>query len=644
MKQAFCRPIAIAVLAAAHSVAGLADINQTTTLATNSALNLDTGETVASGGDILWNGSSITPQGKARAVNVGALGSLDAASKSVFDAFKAVASAAPIAASQLVVDDVFAVFTNGGNTAAVLVTANSAGSITLQFITYQTVIPAGANVTQILNNSSGIQPGLPNYGIAPSSLFIVKGTGLADPGGPVLQSSQPPGLPLTLNGASISVTVNGVTTHPAIYYTLPTQIAAVLPASTPIGTGTLTVTHNGVESNTASIKVVPSALGINTYNMNTAVATDAATGAVLTYTHSGTQGEKIVLWATGLGANPADSDTTFTSKPHRVNTPLQIYIGVVPATILYQGASPYPGVNQINLIIPQNAPNGCWISLAAVAGGVVSNIATLPINQGGGACFDTVSGLNGSQFSAGGGKTLRTGLVALIQSNTPTKSGDRKITTSTDAAFEKYTGIYAPPYSLTPGGCIINNLTPVPIGGITGLDPGTITLTGPSGSPVTLASQFGIKGAFYAILTAGSIPSTGGAYTFNGSGGADVGSFTATLTFSNSLLTWTNQDAATTIDRSQGLHVTWTGGNPGSYVVISGTSTDLTTHVTEGYTCLAVADDKEFSVPSYILSAIPAGKGGTLIQNNVYSKLNPTGIDIGVAMGDITFNVASVYQ
>ena len=32
---------------------------------------------------------------------------------------------------------------------------------------------------------------------------------------------------LTLNGASISVTVNGVTTHPAIYYTSPTQIAGV---------------------------------------------------------------------------------------------------------------------------------------------------------------------------------------------------------------------------------------------------------------------------------------------------------------------------------------------------------------------------------------------------------------------------------
>lgn len=71
----------------------------------------------------------------------------------------------------------------------------------------------GPTITQILNNSSGTPPGLPNYGIAPSSIFIVTGGDLAGPGVPVLQSSAAPGLPLTLNGASITVVVNGVTTH-----------------------------------------------------------------------------------------------------------------------------------------------------------------------------------------------------------------------------------------------------------------------------------------------------------------------------------------------------------------------------------------------------------------------------------------------
>jgi len=201
-------------------------------------------------------------------------------------------------------------------------------------------LAAAPTITQILNNSSGIPPGLPNYGIAPSSIFIVTGSDLADPGVPVLQSSAAPGLPLTLNGASITVVVNGVTTHPALYYTSPTQLAAVLPAATPVGTGTLTVTYDGANSNAASIQVVASAVGINHFNqipiplgvfnpnVDIGVATDAITGSLLTFTNSGVPGEIITLWATGLGADPADSDTTFSSRlPYQMEEPA---FGVAP--------------------------------------------------------------------------------------------------------------------------------------------------------------------------------------------------------------------------------------------------------------------------------------------------------------------------
>ncbi len=641
------QPVRIAAAVLALAFPALADISQTTALQSNTALNLDTGATAPSGGDILWNGSTIAPQGKAKAFNAGNLGAsaFGFLEKEQLASFLFIASSAPIAANLLVVGDIFAVLTNGGNSAKVLVTAKTGSSITLQFVTFITPVPTGPVITAIQNNSSRIATGLPNYGIAPSSIFVVVGTGLADPGDPVLQSSAEPGIPLTLNGASITVVVNGVTTHPALYYTSPKQLAAVLPAATPIGTGTLTVTYRGTTSAAAAIKVVPSALGINTYYTNSGVATDAVTGALLTYTNSGTPGQTIVLWTTGLGADPADSDTTYTLTPHTVNTPLQIYIGGAPATILYQGASVYPGVNQINLTMPDTVPSGCWVALAAVAGGVVSNIATLPINKGGGACTDAVSGLNGNQIAPATGQTLRTGLVAIIQSDAPNKNGGRTVTSSTDAAFEKYSGIYAPGNSVSPGGCIVNDLTPATIGGITGMDVGTISLAGPSGLSVTLASQFGIKGAFFAMLPSGAIPPTGGTFTFKGAGGADVGSFTSTLTFANPLFAWTNQSAGANIDRSQGLTVTWSGGNPGSYVIITGTSGTATNpQVIGGYTCLASIDDGKFTVPSYILSALPAGNGGTLLQNNIYAPLSASGLDIATAAGDVTFNAASVYK
>jgi uncharacterized protein (TIGR03437 family) len=656
MKHALrLRPI-IPVLAFIFPAIALADLSQTITLSNSSPtnLNLGTGATSNSGGDIQFSSSGMTPQGAATAANRGfedasGFASLSQPVVALWPGYStATIPTATLESVEGPLVDAFYVHTNGGHYAKVLVTASTSSTITLMFTTFG-VSGGGTTgpptITAIQNNSSGIPAGFPSYGIAPSSIFVVVGTGLADPGTPVLQdSTQAGGIPLSLNGASISLTVNGVTTHPGIYYTSPTQIAAVLPTSTPVGTGALTVTYNGVASNAATIVVVPAALGINTYNTNSGVATDASTYALLTYTNSGTPGEIITLWTTGLGADLADSDVSYTKTPHAVNTPLQIYVGGIPATILYQGSAGYPGVNQINITIPASAPNGCWISLAAVSGGVLSNFATLPINSGGGVCVDSVDGLTGDQLAPSSPKSLRTGLVA-IQANT------RKnvLTNTAGGTFEAYTGLYSPNSPVSPGGCIVDYLKPATIGSITGLDPGTITVTGPNGLSLTLPpSQLGIKGMFGATLSATAIPETGGTFTFKGSGGADVGPFTALVDFSNSLLNWTNPEVATNIDRSQNLKVTWTGGNAGSYVFVTGVSTSKATStapsVTLGFTCLVNASDGQVTVPSYILSALPPGTGGIGVQNDIYSNFSASGLDITSALGEIGFSSGGTFK
>jgi hypothetical protein len=72
------------------------------------------------------------------------------------------------------VNSVIGLLTNGGNYAAVIVTADTGVAITLQFVTFGASEPSGPYVTQVMNNYSLIPQGLPNSGIAPGSLFIVK--------------------------------------------------------------------------------------------------------------------------------------------------------------------------------------------------------------------------------------------------------------------------------------------------------------------------------------------------------------------------------------------------------------------------------------------------------------------------------------
>ena len=657
------RMIALATLACASPIAVWADLSETTILQTGSALNLDTGAVAGSGGDILWNGSTIARQGSATMRNLGIIGAtnFNGLGESYWVGVAGGASGTSIAANLLVAGDGFAAITNSGKIAKVLVVANSGGAITLQFTTFGiSAAPGVPVIAQTLNNSSLTPPGMPNYGIAPSSIFIVQGSDLADPGNPVLQDSSA-GLPLTLNGASITVVVGGVTTHPALYYTSAAQLAAVLPAATPVGNGTLTVNYRGANSAPAPIQVVASAVGINEYNqipiplgvLNTVidlgVATDAVSGALLSFTNSGKPGEIITLWTTGLGADPADSDTTYALAPHSVNTPLQIYIGGILATILYQGSAGYPGVNQINLTIPASVTTDCQVPLVAVTGNVISNVVVLPIHQGGGTCVSQLTAgrtITGDQILKETQDTLKIGSLTVLQTNAINAKGVRTVTSSAGANFLKFTGLLAdaaPREDLSPGSCAVGPdiVTGSPITTV-GLDAGSLTLTGPAGPAITLASPLGIKGENSATLAAGVIPA-GGTFTFNGSGGADVGPFSSTLTIANPNFNWTNPSAAATIDRTQGLLYTWTGGLPGTYVLLGGTSTGSL--ATAGYSCKVPVEAGQFTVPSYILLGLPAGSGGASIQqHDTDSTFSATGLDVAGVSAVIEFSAAGTVK
>jgi len=403
--------LVVAILAVALSTAARGDLSGNAKLTQITSLNLDTGAiaigAASSEGDILFTGGSINPQGSAEAFNF--------ASQTDFVEFDALTLASlsmitpanytqdPLNGSALVVNDVFAVYTNGGHYAKVLITAVSNQSISLRYTTYSVSAPLGGpTIAQMQNNYSYILPGLPNYGIAPGSLFIVQGSGLGNPLPPILQPSAAPGLPKTLNQTSVSVTVNGVTTVPALYYTSATQIAAVLPSTTPVGTGTITVTYNGQTSDAAPIQVVQSALGLDTVYGNGSgqgVITDANYN-LIGFTNPAQPGQPVILWGSGVGPDLSNDDRTYPLKQNNLtDTPMQVYIGGVSANVLYRGRSQYPGVDQIDVVIPLNVLPGCFVSVVAMSGSIVSNTVTVPVG-GPLFCSDTGLSYSGRQFQS----------------------------------------------------------------------------------------------------------------------------------------------------------------------------------------------------------------------------------------------------
>jgi hypothetical protein len=182
----------------AFSTAALADQVTLSTGMNKNTLNLDTGAIAGSGGDILFDGTKIVPQGNAKVANIGVRYDFASLSSDFVVQQAAAATSAPIAENLLAAFDVFVVVTNAGSTAKVWVIGGVQNfpvigpNIGLQYTTFTGLAPGVTFVTGILNNSSLVAPGYPGYGIAPSSLFIVRGGSLADPGDPVLQSSAAP--------------------------------------------------------------------------------------------------------------------------------------------------------------------------------------------------------------------------------------------------------------------------------------------------------------------------------------------------------------------------------------------------------------------------------------------------------------------
>jgi uncharacterized protein (TIGR03437 family) len=485
----------------------------------------------------------------------------------------------------------------------------------------------------VQNPASNILPGLPNFGIAQGSIFVVYGSAMG-PSAIMVGTTLP--LPTTLGGTSIQVNVAGTTVNALMVYTLQSQIAAVLPSNTPVGTGTLTVTYNGVSGSTP-ITVVQSDFGILTVN-----ETGAGPGVItfgdyslVTATNSAKPGDTLIIWGTGLG--PITGSDAIVPTEVSLGTPITVYIGGVAASVVYHGRSADPGLDQINVVVPPGV-SGCYVSVVVQTANLVSNTATTSVANGGGACSDanglSLSGLAPILNSTG---TVRLGVIDLFQESIQIAvAGITGGTTTTgfgSAVFEKYTaaqltGNVSPFASPSINSCTVSvsvtknstsTPTQTPTVVATGLDAGAaISVTPPSGTVISLTNSLTTtKGDYFATfssLAAGSYKIS------NGTGGADVGAFSTSLNVP-AALTWTNQTSveASAINRTQPLHLTWTGGDPNGYALIEGVSLTGTAATTTSaiFICVAPVGPGQFNIPPSVLLALPATSTQALISEGI---------------------------
>lgn len=637
-----------------------ADTSGTQTVNSGQDFSFDSGTTSSSGGDIQYTGTNIAFQGSATGISGSSISPLltgptvyGTIMQQDLSAFASSFGSVPLSGSSIAANAIFAVHTNKGNYAKALITAVSSSSITFQYTTFGATTGGGGGptITQILNNYGLVPAGFSNSGIAQGSLFIIKGSGLADPNAQAMlpDLSKNPTLPTILNGASVKIVdSSSATITPVFYYAIAGQLALVLPSNTATGTAQVTVTYNNQTSTAFAIKVVKSAMGFDAYygiGSGLGVATDNSKPILYNYGNSIPPGTTVVLWGSGLGADPA-RDNTYTPAAFIIQGLDHVYVGGVDAPIVYQGASGYPGLNQVDITIPTNAPTGCNVSLVGVtAAGVPTNFLTLPIGTG--ACSDPAFGISGSQLQQLSlQNTVKSGFVGLYHSVSPATSGSG--TQTNDVAFASFQSQPGSSYGAAGGsvsipGCIVSQTSSG--GGTsnsTGLDAGNIAVNGPAGN-ATLTSIPQVLGSYFAKLASGFIPTAGGNFSFQGNGGKDVGSFNASVVFPNPLLNWTNQSAAATVNLASGLQFTWSAGAPGSLVFMQGNSSG--TSASASFLCIAPVETQQFSVPSYVTAALPPGSGNASLANYTdYKTFSASGLDFGASAGYVSYSVNATWQ
>jgi hypothetical protein len=305
-------------------------------------------------------------------------------------------------------------------------------------------------------------------------------------------------------------------------------------------------------------------------------------------------------------------------------------VGGKLAKVLYHGRSPqFPGLDQINLEIPADSVIGCYVPIAVRAGGVMSNFASISVIAGGNTCGDSVSFRGALLGAAGQHDPIRIGMVEMVheQYSTPTS----ETVFWTEDAYRRFFAIQWKDLNLLPrlgdlqilpGACtvIVNkwgapeddeNIYPNLPNPSVPLPSGPLRLRGPAGEKQLLDSGTSIGGMDEVGGPAAPRFLLMGEFTVEDLNPPEPPTRRSILSFPGEVL-WSNKPSISMVDRGGDLTFQWTGGqNAAEYLVVGGSSADANLKTRVTFLCGARPDSGSFTVPPYVLSALPGNTPNT---------------------------------
>ncbi len=501
------------------------------------------------------------------------------------------------------------------------------------------VFPGG-----VVNGASFIPANASGGAVATGSIISIFGSNLAP--SVALASSVP--LPSTLNGTN--VTVSGFQAR--LFYVSPGQINAQMPwvtGATPPHVVQLVVQTAFGSSAPVNVQVVTAAPGLfsqasngrgpgailnftapNTFTLNTPASTINANGIILIY-------------GTGFGlVTPGPPAEGAPGNGERTTVTPTVLIGGQQAVVEFSGLAPqFVGLWQINARVP-SVPEGCFLPVQVIFGNAISNTVTISVMNNRQNCNTAATG----QF----GVALNTsvGMASLIKQTSRLLGGGPVAPPPFPdvlvASFRRFstrlpmTDAGQPPVN---GGCIVTvgaaNLfdsAGVFLATDRPLSAGTMTLAGPfAGSPRTIGPT--TIGEYQVQL--GNNVIAPGTWTLTGSGGADVGTFTASVTIPT-IFTVTNFGMpGGMFSQARPLQATWSCPDPNAQVGAILISLNQPQNLVGLALCSAACSAGQIVIPSNVLSQLPLSEpnGAALLlilQPDLArsGRIQATGLDFGL--------------